>query len=157
MSTTEIAIAIAIAVGLAGIVVPVLPGSLLVLVAILVWASELGGSTAWAFAAAAAAIIVLGNVVKYLLPGKRLKATVPTSTLWVGALGALIGFFAIPVVGVFVGFPLGVYVAERHRLGAGLAGRSTRQALKAVGVSILIELAAAVVATLVWVAGVLAT
>ena len=60
-------------------------------------------------------------MIKYLVPGKRLKATVPTSTLVVGALVGLVGFFVIPVVGLFVGFPVGVYVAERARVGGGAA------------------------------------
>ena len=157
MTWTEIAVAIAIAIGLAGIVVPVLPGSLLVLAAVLVWAAEVGGATAWTVAGLAAVVLVVGNVVKYLLPGRRLKATVPTRTLLVGALVALIGFIVIPVVGMFVGFPLGVYLAERQRVGAALAGTSTKQALRAVGASILIELLAAVVATGVWLAGVALT
>jgi hypothetical protein len=61
------------------------------------------------------------------------------------------------VVGVFVGFVLGVYLAEHRRVGRDAAWPSTRHALKAVGISILIELAAALVATFVWVAGVVAT
>lgn len=47
MSLTEVAVAIAIAVGLVGILVPILPGTLLVLAAILVWAAEVGSPTAW--------------------------------------------------------------------------------------------------------------
>jgi uncharacterized protein len=58
---------------------------------------------------------------------------------------------------VLVGFPVGIYVAERVRVGADGAWPSTRAALKAVGASILIELAAAVLATGVWVAGVALT
>jgi hypothetical protein len=67
------------------------------------------------------------------------------------------GFFAVPVVGALVGFPLGVYLAERARVGSAGAWPSTREALRAVGVSILIELAAALLATAAWVAGVVAT
>ena len=47
MSLTELFVGIAIAVGLIGILVPVLPGSALILVAILVWALELGSATGW--------------------------------------------------------------------------------------------------------------
>ncbi len=67
------------------------------------------------------------------------------------------GFFVIPVIGLFIGFVLGVYLAEHRRVGASAAWPSTQQALKAVGVSILIELAAGIVAALVWFVGVLAT
>ena len=50
-------------------------------------------------------------VVKYAVPGRRLKAAVPMRTLVVGGMFAVVGFFVIPVVGVLVGFPIGVYVA----------------------------------------------
>lgn len=158
MSATEILIAVLIGVGIAGIIVPVLPGTLLVLGAILVWALEIGTGTAWTVFAVAAALLVAGTVVKYLVPGRRLKASgVPTSTLLAGALLAFVGFFVIPLVGVFVGFVLGVYVAERRRVGAALAGPSTAGALRAVGVSILIELVAAFLAAVAWVVGVVVT
>jgi uncharacterized protein YqgC (DUF456 family) len=146
-----------VVIGLFGILVPVLPGTLLVLLGILVWASEEGTTTSWSVFAVAAAFLVVGMVVKYAVPGRRLKATVPTSTLVVGGLVAVVGFFVIPVVGMLVGFPVGVYVAERARLGAAGAWPSTKAALSAVATSILIELVAALVATAVWLVGVVAT
>ena len=158
MSVTEILVALAIAVGIAGIIVPVLPGTLLVLGAILVWSVQVGTSTGWVVFAVAALLLVGGTVVKYLVPGRRLKASgVPNRTLLVGALLAFIGFFVIPVVGMFIGFVLGVYLAERARVGGGQAWPSTVAALKAVGVSILIELVAAFLAAVTWVVGVMAT
>lgn len=158
MSVTEIVIAVLIAVGIAGIIVPVLPGSILVLGAILVWALEIGTPTAWVVFAVAATSLVGGSVVKYLLPGRRLQASgVPTSTLVAGGLLAFVGFFVVPVVGMFIGFVLGVYAAERRRVGAALARPSTRAALRAVGVSVLIELVAAFLAAVAWVVGVVVT
>jgi hypothetical protein len=56
-----------------------------------------------------------------------------------------------------VGFVLGIYLAEYRRLGGRAAWPSTVHALKAVGLSILIELVAAVAATCVWVTGVVLT
>ncbi|HET7195762.1 MAG TPA: DUF456 domain-containing protein, partial [Nocardioides sp.] len=96
-------------------------------------------------------------VVKYVVPGRQLKdAGIPASTQWTGVALAVPGFFVIPVVGAFVGFVAGVYLAERRRLGPG-AGASTRSALRAVGVSVLIELTAAILAASAWVAGVVVT
>ena len=40
------------------------------------------------------------------------------------------GFFVVPVVGLFVGFVLGVYVAERQRVGGEQAWPSTKAALR---------------------------
>lgn len=158
MTLTEVLVAVAIAVGLLGIVVPILPGALLVLAAILVWAAELGGSTAWLVFALAAALIVVGAVLKYVVPGRRLKeAGIPARTQWTGVALAVPGFFVIPVVGLFIGFVLGVYLAERQRLGSAAAWPSTRSALRAVGLSILIELVSTTLAAGVWVAGVLVT
>jgi uncharacterized protein YqgC (DUF456 family) len=158
VSATEILVALAIAVGIAGIIVPVLPGTVLVLGAILVWAVQVGTSTGWIVFAVATVLLAGGTVVKYLVPGRRLKSSgVPNRTLLVGALVGFIGFFVIPVIGLLIGFVLGVYVAERARVGAALAWPSTREALRAVGVSILIELVAALLATVAWVAGVVVT
>ena len=157
MSATEVLVALAIAVGIAGIIVPVLPGTLLVLGAILVWSVQVGTSTGWAVFAVATLLLVGGTVVKYLVPGRRLKASgVPNRTLLVGALLAFVGFFVIPVIGMFIGFVLGVYLAERARVGGGQAWPSTVAALKAGGVSILIELVAAFLAAVTWVVGVMA-
>ncbi len=158
MSPTEILIAVLIAVGIAGIIVPVLPGTVLVLGAILVWALEIGTSTAWVVFAVATTLLAAGTVVKYLVPGRRLKASgVPNRTLLVGGVLAFVGFFVVPVVGLFLGFVLGIYLAERARVGAARAWPSTTAALKAVGVSILIELVAAAAAAATWVVGVVVT
>jgi uncharacterized protein YqgC (DUF456 family) len=158
VSATEILVAVAIAVGIAGIIVPVLPGTILVLGAILVWALEIGTSTGWLVFAVCTTLLVAGSVVKYLVPGRRLKAAgVPNRTLLAGAVLAFVGFFVVPLVGMFIGFVLGVYLAERARVGSAGAWPSTVGALRAVGVSILIELVAAFLAALAWVVGVAAT
>ncbi|HEX5860959.1 MAG TPA: DUF456 domain-containing protein [Nocardioides sp.] len=158
MSLTEVLVGIAIALGLIGVVVPILPGSVLVLLAVLLWSIWLGTATGWVVFAVAAVFLLAGTVVKYAVPGRQLKdAGIPASTQWTGVALAVPGFFVIPVVGLFVGFVAGVYLAERQRLGAGAAWPSTRSALRAVGVSILIELAAAVLAATAWVVGVMAT
>jgi uncharacterized protein YqgC (DUF456 family) len=158
MSGVEVVVALAIAVGVVGVVVPVLPGSLLVLVAILVWTVHLGGGTAWAVFAVAAAVITLGSVVKYAVPGRRLKEVgVPGSTLFLGGVLGVVGFFVIPVVGLVVGFVLGVYLAELNRVGRAAAWPATKHALKAAGLSMLIELCANLLAAGVWVTGVLLT
>ena len=97
-------------------------------------------------------------MVKYLVPNRRMKdAGIPPSTQWIGAGLGIVGFFVIPVVGLLVGFVLGVYLAEYQRLGPKAAWPSTWHALKAVGLSILIELVAGVTATFLWVAGVVLT
>lgn len=154
MTLTDILIALLIAVGLAGIIVPILPGTVLIAAALLIWAIVTGGTTAWVFAGVALAVLAVGTVIKFMIPGKRLKAAVPTSTMLIGGVLGIVGFFVIPVVGLFLGFVLGVYLAELQRVGSRQAWPSTTAALRAVGLSILIELAAAMVAAGIWAAGV---
>lgn len=158
MSALEILVAVAIAAGLATTIVPILPGTLIVGAAILVWASETGGTTAWAVFAVATVLLMLGAIVKYLVPGRRLKdAGIPMSTQLAGAALGFVGFFVIPVVGIFIGFVAGVLLAESLRLGPAQAWPSTKHALKAAGLSILIELVFGVLAALTWVVGVVTT
>jgi uncharacterized protein YqgC (DUF456 family) len=158
MTGLEVLVALVIAVGLVGVIVPVLPGSLLVLGAVLVWAIEVGSRTGWVVFAVAAMFIALGNIVKYVVPGRRLKENeIPNSTLLLGGVLGIVGFFVIPVIGLAVGFVLGIYLAELNRVGVDRAWPATVHALKAVGLSILIELVATLCAAAVWVAGVVAT
>jgi uncharacterized protein len=158
MSGVEVLVALAIAVGIVGVIVPVLPGSLLVFGAILVWTVSVGGSTAWSVFAASTLFLVLGAIIKYAVPGRRLKEVgIPSSTLLLGALLGIVGFFVIPVVGLLIGFVLGVYLAELNRVGREAAWPATVHALKAVGLSIVIELAATMLAAATWVAGVVLT
>jgi uncharacterized protein YqgC (DUF456 family) len=154
---TNILVGLGIAVGLVGIVLPGLPGSLLVAASVLVWALAVGSTTGWLVFGVAAAFLALGTVVKYAVPGRRLKRDgIVTSTLLAGAVLGVVGFFVLPVVGLIVGFVLGVYLAEWRRLGSHeRAWPSTVAALKAVGLSILIEILAALAAALTWAFGLL--
>ncbi|MFW6774701.1 DUF456 domain-containing protein [Nocardioides sp. CPCC 205120] len=150
MTWTDALVALLVAVGIVGIVVPVLPGTLLIGATFLGWAVLTGGA-AWGWFAAIAVILVVGTVVQYALPGQRLKAAgVPGRTLLLGGLAGVVGFFVIPFVGLFVGFVAGVYAAEVQRVGSVAARPSTVAALKAVAMSIAIEATAAVVASAVW-------
>jgi uncharacterized protein len=154
MAVTDVLVGLAIAVGLVGIVVPVLPGSILILGAVLVWATEARSSTGWLVFAAVTTLLVVGGIVKYAVPGRRLKSVgVPNRSVVAGGLLGIVGFFVIPVVGLVVGFVVGVYLAELLRLGPEGAWPSTRSALGAVGLSMLIELAAGLFAAVTWLLG----
>jgi uncharacterized protein YqgC (DUF456 family) len=156
--TADLLVGLAIAVGVVGVLVPFVPGSGLVAVAILVWALVVDTTLGWVFAAVAGLLLGVGIAVKYAVPGRHLRAKgVPTRTLLIGAVLALVGFFVIPVVGLLVGFVLGVYLSELQRVGRRGAWPATKAAVKAVGLSMLIELTAAMAAAAVWLAGALAT
>ena len=151
-----ILVALAIAVGLAGIIVPVLPGGLLVIAAIGVWAYVESTTVSWVTFGVAAAVFVAAEIVKYTWPVKRLRqAQVRTSVLVIGALAGIVGFFVIPVVGLLIGFVAGVFGAELTiRRDLTRAWASTVHALKGVALSVGVELTGALLATIAWVIGV---
>jgi uncharacterized protein YqgC (DUF456 family) len=156
MSTSgEALIGLAIVVGIAGVIVPVLPGGILVGAAIGVWAFLTGGLTAWVVFAVAATLLIASSLGKYAVAERHLRgAGVPRETMVVGALLGIVGFFVIPVVGLLIGFVVGVYLAEWQRLRDGAqARRATIAALKASGFALLIELAGVLLAAGVWVTG----
>ncbi len=158
MSGFEVLVALAIAVGLVGVIVPILPGSLLVLGAILAWAWQLDSPTSWVVFAVATTFIALGGIVKYLVPGRRLQASgIPGSTLVLGGVLGIVGFFVVPVIGLLIGFVLGVYLAELRRVGTQAAWPATKHALRAVGLSLLIELVSSLLAATTWALGVVLT
>jgi uncharacterized protein len=138
-------------IGLAGVVVPFLPGLALVWGGVLVWAVLRHDGLGWATLGVATALLAVGTIAKYLLPGRRLRsAGVPGGTLVVGAIAGAVGFFVIPVVGALLGFVLGVYLAERMRVGGASAWPSTRRALAAAGWSMVIELTAGLLIVVTW-------
>jgi len=145
-----------VAIGLVGVLVPVLPGLLLVWASVSVWALVEQGTPAYVLLVAGTAVALAAAVLKYLVPGRRLRrAGVPQRSLLIGGLAAVAGFFLIPVLGVVVGFVAGIYAAERQRLPDRAAARtSTGHALRAVGLAILVELSAALLIAAGW-AGVL--
>ena len=147
-------------VGLVGILLPVLPGLLLIAAAGLAWTiSDGGGVARWLVFAAMAVFLVIGTVTKYVLPARSAAAHgAPTRSLLVGALGAVVGFFVIPVVGAIVGGVAGIYLAELVRLAdAGRALTSTRAALIGIGIGMLVEFAAGMAMIGTWAVGLLIT
>ena len=157
MLLLDLLVALTIAVGLVGVLIPMLPGSALVLVAVMVWAVVVGDAGGWLVAGIAAAFLAVGVVVKYLVPGRRLQRSgTPNRTLLLGGALGIVGFFVVPVVGLPLGFVLGIYLAETGRLGGERAWAATVEALKAVGLGILIELSFATLAALTWLIGAIA-
>jgi uncharacterized protein YqgC (DUF456 family) len=147
----------AIVIGLFGIVLPMVPGLVLCWVGVLCWAVLAdGGAVRWVVLGIATVITLTGLVVKWAWPGRNLKRSgVPNSSLLAGGLLGIIGFFVIPVIGLILGFVLGLWAAERLRLGDNrLAWPATRHALKAAGLAILVELAAGLTVAAAWLVGV---
>ena len=157
MSTGGIVlVALAIAVGLVGIVVPILPGIVLVLGAIAVWAVVEHSAVSWVTLGVVTALLAATTLIKYMWPMQRMRrAEVGTKSLLAGAVLGIIGFFVIPVLGLVIGFVLGVYLAElAYRRDQRAAWTSTVHALKGVALSVGVELTGALLATVVWVVAV---
>jgi uncharacterized protein len=148
-----------ILIGLAGIVVPVLPGLGLILGGVLVWALVEGSSLAWGIFALSVVVTVAGYVLQYTLPGRRMRERgVSSSTLLLAVAFGVVGFFFVPVVGAILGFVLGIFVVELGRSRNGSqAWIRTKHALVAVLHSMGIELAAGLAITALYVAGVVAS
>jgi uncharacterized protein len=149
-------VALAIAVGLVGILVPLLPGTVLVFGAILVWALFERTTVAWVTLGIVAALLAATLLVKYLWPMRRMKsADVGTLSLVAGGVLGIIGFFVVPVLGLVIGFVLGVYLAElAKRRDQRVAWTSTVHAIKGVALSVGVELAGGLLATVAWVVAV---
>ena len=151
-----ILVAVAIAVGLVGILVPLLPGTLLVWAAIAVWSFVEATTAAWVVLGVATALLGAGVLIKYLWPARRMKAAdIGGRTMAAGAVLGIIGFFVIPVAGLLLGFVLGVFLAElAQRRDRRRAWASTVHAVKGVALSVGVEFMAALLATAAWVVGV---
>ena len=160
-STITILCGIAMVVGVLGVIIPMVPGLVLCWAAVAVWAvfGDVESAGRWVVLGVATMVAALGIVVKYAWPGRNLKrGGVPNLSLLAGGALGLVGFFVIPVVGLVIGFVLGVFLAERLRLGDfGKAWPSTKHALKAAGLAMLIELATALAIAAIWVTGLTAT
>jgi len=147
---------VAILVGVLGVIVPILPGLLLCWLGVVAWAIFTdAGWGRWLVLAVVTIVALTGTAAKYAFPGARLKQSgVPNMSLFLGGVLGIVGFFVIPVVGLPLGFVLGIFLAELMRQHqSGPAWRATRQALKAVGLAMLIELAAALIIVVTWVGG----
>jgi hypothetical protein len=144
--------AVAIAVGIVGTLLPVLPGGLLIAGAVLVWALVVQTTAGWLVLLAVVLIIAGGAVLKYFTAGRvMVRSEVPNSSLLAGGLLAIPGFFLVPVIGLVLGFVLGLALAEYRRLRDWRAARSSSvTALGAVGLGILVELGAALLAAATW-------
>lgn len=126
-----------------GTVFPILPGSMLALATLLVWALVIGSAPAWTVAIIGAVIVIIGMSASYVLTGRRLvREKIPKGPILVGVVGAIIGMFLIPVLGLFLGFAVGLLLAEwQRRRDFRAALDASVGAMKTMGVGMLVELA----------------
>lgn len=144
-------------VGVCGIVIPVLPGTITVAAGLLVWALAAPAPWGWVVAAVGWALLAVGATAQYLITGRRLRARdIPNRSVVIGLIAGVVGMVVIPFVGLFVGFIAGLFGAELVRVRDARAAASTSwAALKSVGLGMAVELACAVTALGVLLTGVL--
>ena len=145
-------VGIVILIGVIGAVVQIWPSAPVVGGAILVWAWMTGTRAAWIVFAIVALVLILGTVLKYVIPARGMnKAGIPQSTLVWGAVGGVVGWFLGLVLGMIAAIFLVEYLRSRDTANA---WRATLHALKAYGWTIAIELVAALASATLWGVGV---
>ncbi|MFI5523209.1 DUF456 domain-containing protein [Streptomyces platensis] len=144
--------------GLLGVLVPGIPGPLIVWAGVMWWTLSEKSGLAWVVLMSATAVLLLNQVVKWLLPARDLRAVgTPYRALFLAGVAGIVGFFVIPVIGGLLGSAGGLYLLERIRLGShGDAWASTRTALRAIGLSVLVELFACLLVVGAWTGAVVA-
>lgn len=153
----SIIVALCLVVGALGTIFPVLPGSLLIIVSLGVWGFVIGGAAGWGVFAVGALLCLVGMASSAVLTGKALKKReIPNRSIIIGAVCGLVGTFVIPVVGLFVGFAIGLWLAEWYRLQEPQAAwQSALVALKHTGIGMLIEFGCACLAIFTFAVGLL--
>ena len=146
-------VAVVMVVGLAGTVVPVVPGLLVI------WGGALAYGFLVGFDPLAVAVLVVLTIVlavsfalSILLPRRMAQSSdVSTWSQWAAVVGAIIGFFTIPVVGVVVGAVAGLFAAELvHHRDPAAAWSGSVAVAKGFGLSALVDLALAALMISVW-------
>jgi|SRR4051794_25506739 uncharacterized protein YqgC (DUF456 family) len=147
---------LAILVGVAGTVIPVLPGSILIGLSLLAWALWGGaGTTGWVVFGVGLVFVLAGMAASAVLTGRKLKQhSIPSRSVMVGIVFGVVGMFIIPVVGLFVGFAAGLLLSELQRTRVvSTAVASSWAALKATGLGMIVEFGLACLAASTWVIG----
>jgi len=154
--TTVIA-GLLLAVAALGTVIPVLPGSLLTLGTLLAWGWILGSGASWWSAGIGMAIALAGWSASTVLTGRNLKKQmIPRGSVFLAVALGIVGMFVVPVLGLFLGFGVGLLVGEySRRRNLTEALRASGSALKAMGIGMVVEFGCAALASSVWMIGVI--
>lgn len=158
-SAAVLVAALAMAVGLVGTVVPVLPGLGLVWLGALVYGLLAGfGALGWTVMVVVTVLAVVGTVAGFAVPKRRAGAAgAARSSLWLGALAAVVGFFVVPVIGLPLGGALGIFAGELARTGdGGRARRATWATLVGFGLAAVVQFTVGLAMVGAWVIWVLA-
>ncbi len=135
--------AVLMVLGLAGVVIPVLPGLALIRAIALGYGLIVGfGPMGIAIMVVLTALLAVSVVLGFVVPRRAAESHgVARMSQLAALIGAIVGFFAIPVVGVPLGALIGVLLAEwTDKQDWGLAWSSTLAVAKGLGINVLVQL-----------------
>ena len=144
------AIALVLAViGVCGVVVPVLPGTLLVGLGLAVWGLGHRSPLDWTLLGAGEVVLVVGALTAALLTKRHLeRRDIPHWPVVVGLVAGLLGMVLLPGPGLLIGFVAALFLAEVARVHSPRAALSTSWvAIRSIGLGMLVELACDVAVT----------
>ncbi len=144
-------------VALAGIIFPIVPGSPVAIITMIAWAWIIGSTASWATGVIAAALALVGWSASLILTGRTMRRErIPNTPILIATAAAIVGLFVIPFFGIFIGFALGLFGAEYYRRrDPAAAFRSSLEALKSMGIGMLVELGCIIMAIAIFGVGVL--
>ncbi len=141
--------------GLLGTIFPILPGILLM------WAAVVGYGFVAGFDVLGIGVIVVATILTavsiglgVLLPKQAADAAGASKKSQIASIiGAIIGFFVIPIIGIFVGAVAGIALAEYLDKGEwDPAWASTKGVLTGMGIAALAQFAVGMVILIIWIA-----
>jgi uncharacterized protein len=139
--------------GLAGTIVPVFPGLLVMWLAGVVHAGATGmDGPSWAVVVVLTVLASVGSAASLVLP-TRGAAAGGRAALAGGVVGALVGAVVLPVLGLPIGGLTGILLTERVRTGdMATAWKVTKGVLRGVGIGAIVELSAGTLMLSSWLA-----
>lgn len=145
-----------ILVGVVGIIVPILPGMLLVWFTVIVYAWRTGFEViGWASIAVITIIALitgLSNLWLPLLGAKKIGAA--KRAMFLGIIGAIVGTFLIPIplLGTVIGYAVGVFLGElQKQRDLKLALRASLGGVAGWGVATIVEIGGALLILLIFI------
>lgn len=145
--------------GVVGIVVPVLPGSIFLLAGQAIWFAFGGAPLRWVWFVVAVVLIAIGALASLVLTKKRLKSGgVPPWPVNVALVVGVVAGFFLPAIGLVGGFLIALLLCELFRQrDLGKALRTSWRAVTSVGLGMLVELGMALLSCSVLGASIIVT
>lgn len=145
-------------VGIIGVIVPILPGMLLVWLTVLVYAWRTGFEViGWPSLVFITIIALVAGTAQVWLPllGAQKKGAAKRA-MFLGVVGAIVGTFVLPLIGTVIGYALGIFLGEYLKVRDwNLALKASLGGVAGWGISTIVEISAALLILLIFVLQVL--